>query len=96
MLSSPSRQYQNKQDRASDYVTELEGQVIKMRTDNEIMSITLKHLQDELNLKSDLIRRQQSEMSELRTMLLEMQSENQRLRGNQAAKYTTNNHTYER
>ena len=46
-------------DRASEYVTELENQVIKMRTDNEIMGITLKHLQDELNLKSDLIRRKQ-------------------------------------
>lgn len=46
--------------------------MIKMRTDNEIMSITMKHLQDELNVKSDLIRRQQTEMSELRTMLLEL------------------------
>jgi len=39
-------------------IAQLETQVIKMRTDNEIMSITMKHLQDELNMKSDLIRRQ--------------------------------------
>ena len=59
-------------DRASDYVTELEGSVIKLQTDNEIMAITMRHIQDELNIKSDLIRRQQQEMSELRTMLLEL------------------------
>jgi hypothetical protein len=41
-----------------EYVADLEGRVIKLRTDNEIMSITMKHLQDELNNKSDLIRRQ--------------------------------------
>ena len=62
----------HKNDRASDYVTELEGSVIKLRTDNEIMAITMRHVQDELNIKSDLIRRQQQEMSELRTMLLEL------------------------
>ncbi|TNV77919.1 hypothetical protein FGO68_gene16523 [Halteria grandinella] len=80
-------------DRASEYVTELEGQVIKMRTDNEIMSITLRHLQDELNIKSDLIRRQQQEMSELRSMLLEVQGENQRLRaGVMKEKQNANQH----
>ena len=73
-LASPKPTNHN--DRASEYVTELESQVIKMRTDNEILSITLKHLQDELNLKSDLIRRQNSDMSELRTLMLELQSEN--------------------
>jgi hypothetical protein len=41
-----------------EYVADLEARVIKLRTDNEIMSITMKHLQDELNNKSDLIRRQ--------------------------------------
>lgn len=41
---SPEMTSENKQDRASEYVTELEGQVIKMRTDNEIMGITLRHL----------------------------------------------------
>ena len=66
-----------------EYVADLEGRVIKLRTDNEIMSITMKHLQDELNNKSDLIRRQQQEMSELRTMLLDLQSENQKLRNGQ-------------
>lgn len=53
-------------------MTELEGSVIKLRTDNEIMAITMRHIQDELNIKSDLIWRQQQEMSELRTMLLEL------------------------
>jgi hypothetical protein len=42
-----------------EYVADLESRVIKLRTDNEIISITMKHLQDELNNKSDLIRRQQ-------------------------------------
>ena len=66
--------------RNPEYVADLEARVIKLRTDNEIMSITMKHIQDELNNKSDLIRRQQQEMSELRTMLLDLQAENQKLR----------------
>ncbi len=43
--------------RNPEYISDLEARVIKLRTDNEIMSITMKHLQDELNNKSDLIRR---------------------------------------
>jgi len=43
--------------RNPEYVADLEARVIKLRTDNEIMSITMKHIQDELNNKSELIRR---------------------------------------
>jgi hypothetical protein len=77
-----------------EYVADLEGRVIKLRTDNEIMSITMKHLQDELNNKSDLIRRQQQEMSELRTMLLDLQSENQKLRNGQGKQRSASKENY--
>jgi len=51
--------------------TELHSEVIKLKTDNEILNITLKHLQEEMNMKSEVIRRQQQEMAELRQMLLD-------------------------
>lgn len=45
---------------------DLQSKVIKLKTDNEILQITLKHLQEEINMKSETIRRQNSEISDLR------------------------------
>ena len=36
---------------------ELQSKVIKLKTDNEILQITLKHLQEEINMKSETARR---------------------------------------
>lgn len=60
--------------------TELQSEVIKLKTDNEILNITLKHLHEEMNLKSEVVRRQNQELSDLRQTVLELQRENQRLK----------------
>ena len=52
--------------------TELQQKVIKLKTDNEILQITLKHLQEEINMKSETVRRQGSEISDLRQMILDL------------------------
>jgi hypothetical protein len=52
--------------------SELQGVVIKLKTDNEILNITLKHLQEEMNMKSEVIRRQHQEMAELRQTVLDL------------------------
>lgn len=42
------------------------------------MGITLKHLQEEMNMKSEVIRKQNEQIQELRDMLLQSQAETQR------------------
>lgn len=43
-----------------------QSQLIKLKTDNEIIQITMKHMQEDLNLKTDTIRKQTQEISDLR------------------------------
>ncbi|CDW78282.1 UNKNOWN [Stylonychia lemnae] len=70
---------------------ELQSQVIKLKTDNEILNITMKHLKQEMNMKSEVIRKQTQEMQELRQMILDLQAENQRLKNQeQISKLTSN------
>jgi len=40
----------------------------------------MRHLQEELDMKSDTIRRQQLEISELRQIIIDLQADNQRLK----------------
>ena len=54
----------------------LQSEVIRLQTDNEILNITLKHLQEEMNLKSEVVRRQNQELLQLRQTVLDLQSEN--------------------
>eukprot|EP00347_Sterkiella_histriomuscorum_P023954 403332811 len=70
---------------------ELQSQVIKLKTDNEILNITLKHLQEEMNMKSEVIRKQNQEMQELRQMVLDLQSENQRFKNHQEVQKLVSN-----
>lgn len=43
----------------------------------------MRHLQEELDMKSDTIRKQQIEISELRQMIIDLQTENARLKTTQ-------------
>ena len=51
-----------------------------MKADKDVLEITVKHLQTDLNDKSQLVRRQTDELATLRESVLELQRQNTLLR----------------
>ena len=54
-------------------IKDLQGQLVKVKADKNVLDITVKHLQTELNSKSQLARRQADELATLRESVLELQ-----------------------
>ena len=54
-------------------IKDLQGQLVKMKSDKNVLEITVKHLKTELDSKSNLVRRQTDELSMLRETVLELQ-----------------------
>ena len=61
-------------------IKELQAHLVKMKADKDVLDITVKHLKTELDSKSNLIRRQNEELSTLRESILELQRQNTVLR----------------
>lgn len=61
-------------------IKELQGQVVKYKSDKDVLEITVKHLKTELDTKSNLIRRQNDELATLRESILELQRQNTLMR----------------
>lgn len=56
-----------------------------MKADKDVLDITVKHLKTELDSKSNLVRRQNDELSNLRESILELQRQNTSLRSQNLA-----------
>ena len=53
---------------------------MKVKSDKDVLEITVKHLKTELDTKGNLIRRQNDELATLRESILELQRQNTLLR----------------
>lgn len=61
-------------------IRDLQAQLVKQKSDKDVLEITVKHLKTELDTKSNLIRRQNDELTTLRESILELQRQNTLLR----------------
>ena len=71
-------------------IKDLQAQIVKMKADKDVLDITVKHLKTELDSKSNLIRRQNDELSTLRESILELQRQNTVLRTQNLAQKKVN------
>ena len=53
-------------------IKDLQAQLVKMKADKDVLEITVKHLQTDLDGKSQLVRRQTDELATLRESVLEL------------------------
>jgi len=54
-------------------IQDLQAQLVKLKSEKDVLEITVKHLKTELDGKSNLVRRQNDELSTLRDSVLELQ-----------------------